>query len=414
MYKRKKIGMLEEDYFAFKDYLERSAKVTADPFRMKIMYIHNDKENEVRFWKEMAAGTKSGTRTTCHNFVLIHEDNYILINRFNYIHWLYLRQDKGDRKRFIKWHKETPNAKLYEYIILRINTSNDIEPDEEDNEDINVNGKIAFNYIMKKVKSKYSDEEIQEIVNQCAENTKDKVEEVTITRHGDKQVVKNPNEDNKEKHFILSDRPTIEANKIYEYDHCYYFDINSAHLYQLGLIFPRCANIFAHIRGRINMYKRQGNKDKARQLKNLVNFAVGQMCNEGMRDVRNQIVCNVRAMINESIAETNGDVIYANTDGYYVRNPEFVYTESNKLGSFKTELTDGTIYYTYVDLPDETPYYLYQFTDDKGEVVKRGNFPLSYRDDVDLSTGKVVHYRREMNFDECTRTYSCKYVKKGE
>lgn len=413
-YKRKKIGMLEEDFFAFKEYLERSAKRTNDPFRMHIMYVHNNNEQELATWKDMAAGTKYGTKSSCYNFVYIHENNFIIINRFNYIHWLYLRQDNGDRKRFIKWRDETSNVKKYEFIILRINTSNDIEPEEEDKEDISVNGKTAFNYIMKKVKSKYTDEEIQEIVKQCEENTKDKVEEVVVHKQGVRQVVKNPNKDNQEKHFLLSDLPSIQANKIYEFDHCYYFDINSAHLYQLSVIFPRCEKIFKGLRSRINQFKTSGNKDEARKFKNLVNFAVGEMCNEGMRAVRNQIVCNVRAMIEKSIAETHGDVIYANTDGYYVQDPENVYTKSNRLGDMKTELSDGKIYFTYVDLPNETPYYLYQFTDDSGDVIKKGNFPISYRDDVDLSKGKIVHYLKEMIYDEISGTYTCKFTRKGE
>lgn len=179
-------------------------------------------------------------------------------------------------------------------------------------------------------------------------------------------------EKNKQYHSLY----VTDDNIVLQHSNCVKYDINGAHHDALIEIFPRAEK---ELRALFTRRKEEP------ILKAYVNYFVGMLCRKGYRGTFNWIVQRTRKMLLKAINEvegTTGTLIYANTDGFMVSNPEHKLEHSTELGKFKLEF-EGTAY-TYKD----ENYTCYQT--DTGEI--KGNIRYSVRDQLNLKKGEVVHY----------------------
>lgn len=156
------------------------------------------------------------------------------------------------------------------------------------------------------------------------------------------------------------------------HSNCVKYDINGAHHDALIEIFPKAKEELQ------DMFDRRKSEPI---LKAYINYFVGMLCRKGYRKTYNWIVQRTTKTLKNAINTVGGDLIYANTDGFMVSNPDHKLKPSKKLGEFKLEF-EGTAY-TYQD----KNYWCYQ----AGEDIT-GNIRYQVRDEVDLSKGMIVHY----------------------
>ena len=155
------------------------------------------------------------------------------------------------------------------------------------------------------------------------------------------------------------------------HSNCVKYDINGAHCDALIQIFPKAKP----------MLKEMYDQRKANPLnKAYINYFVGMLCRKGHRKTYNWIVQRTTKTLKSAILYCGGDLIYANTDGFLVSNPEKKLKPSKALGKFKLEF-EGTAY-TYQD----KNYWCYQAEKLCGSVR------YQVRDLIDLKKGQVVHY----------------------
>lgn len=175
------------------------------------------------------------------------------------------------------------------------------------------------------------------------------------------------------------------TGQIIKLKNTYQFDINGAHTDALCEIFPKAKDKL------IEMYLKRKKKGNER-FKHYPNLYVGMLAQktEEMRangipgkyeKTYNWIVQRTTKMLLKAFDEVGGQLVYVNTDGFIVQDPEKLITASKNLGEFKLEVSGDT--YVYAD----KNYILYQT--DKG---LKGSCYESVRKDIDLSKGQVVHY----------------------
>lgn len=159
------------------------------------------------------------------------------------------------------------------------------------------------------------------------------------------------------------------------YDNCVKYDINSAHASALMEMFPKAAGAIER------MYKQRKEKpiNKA-----LLNYFVGYFKHKGYEGAYNWVVQRTTKKLLSAIEEVGGLLLYANTDGFMVCDPEKLLKASKKIGEFKEEYR-GKIT-SYID----KNYWYYQQADGEG----KGNLPCSLRKFVDLNNGVVVHFNK--------------------
>lgn len=201
------------------------------------------------------------------------------------------------------------------------------------------------------ISKKYSPEEIDEIYN------------------------KHSLEDGKKiKHQLLPER--YLDNKVHKFTDCVYYDINGAHTDALCTLFPKC--------------KREFMKLHHSGQKAYINIYVGDLCNRGRRGVFNWIVDRTRTYLDKIIAISDGEILYANTDGVIIHHPANYLETSDEVGAFKSEIVDDTIYAYYCPSDDKsTAYTIYQYNNPKKGVVLKGNARLMVRQGMDLSKGII-------------------------
>ena len=153
---------------------------------------------------------------------------------------------------------------------------------------------------------------------------------------------------------------------------CVKYDINGAHLDALVEIFPRAKEEL------VSMFLR---RKKNPILKSYVNYFVGMMCRKGYRGTYNWIVHRTTKKLKKAMSYVGGTLVYANTDGFMVKDPARKLKTSGKLGDFKLEY-EGTAY-TY----QGKNYWCYQ-TDN--EI--KGSIRYQARDLIHLSDGYVADY----------------------
>lgn len=169
-------------------------------------------------------------------------------------------------------------------------------------------------------------------------------------------------------HYRYPDEP----GKIMSWNNAYVYDVNGAHADALREIFPRAADII------LDMHHRR--KDNP-TLKAVLNYYVGMLARKGYRETYNWIVQRTTRKLFKAMDYCGGILIYANTDGFVVADPERLLSPTSELGEFKCEHIG--VVYGYTD----KNYSVIQY----GESMK-GNLRIKVRDKVDLRKGKVVHY----------------------
>lgn len=185
----------------------------------------------------------------------------------------------------------------------------------------------------------------------------------------------------------------VEFNRVEKFTNTYKYDINGAHLDALCEIFPKARESLE------DMYKKRKKNPVFKQYPNLYVGMLAKKTPEMRKNhipgeyerTYNWIVQRTTKKLFEAINYTGGMLLYANTDGFIVKDVKRTLNTSKKLGDFKLE-HQGDTYIYYTD-----NYFIYQ-TGDK----KFGSCFNSVRDDIDLSTGSVVKYE----------TYSNEYYKK--
>ena len=185
-------------------------------------------------------------------------------------------------------------------------------------------------------------------------------------------------EDLSQYHYCLP----VEIGYIYKVKDTVKYDINGAHLDALCEIFPKAKDRL------LKMYEKR-KKDKI--YKKLPNYYVGRLGKwkdkaktipGKYRKTYNWIVQRTTKKLFDAIDAVGGMLLYANTDGFLVKDPNNLLKTSKILGDFKEEFSGTT--YIYRD----KNYILYQNNDLKGSCL------TSVRPEIDLSKGKVVHYDR--------------------
>ena len=169
---------------------------------------------------------------------------------------------------------------------------------------------------------------------------------------------------------------TLDFFKIYKFENVIKYDINGAHNDALCEIFPKAAD---EIR---KMYEER----KVKPLnKSVVNYYCGMLKRSGYAGTYYWIIQRTTRTLNAGIQQVGGRLLYANTDGFMVMNPEHKLPASKELGQFKVEFK-GTAYIVMT-----LNYLLYQ----TGEEMF-GRTLLEVRDKIDLRAGKFVTYERTL------------------
>lgn len=225
-------------------------------------------------------------------------------------------------------------------------------------------GTNAFNIVKKQLKRAYTDAEL-EAIHKIYENIP---YEPHLAQY----------------HYILSDPEQVyEYDKyVYCYDNCYYFDINGAHNKMLTQVYSKTTYFNWLFEKR---HERPVNKK-------IANFYVGMLNRrKATRGLYNYIVQETTKTLFEGINKTDGKLIYANTDGYITKDPKYLLPHSRDLGKFKLE-AHGQVYF----YRDEN-YYIYQYVNGAGEIEKKGNLPIELREQINLFSGTVIHFKKRLN-----------------
>lgn len=171
---------------------------------------------------------------------------------------------------------------------------------------------------------------------------------------------------------------------INKFEHCYYYDINGAHNDALCEIFPKASDFFTKLFN--ERHEKPNNKKHA-------NYYVGNLVHTNLKTYH-WIVQRTTAKLIKMIDETDGTIVYANTDGFITQNPKKLLETNDLLGGVKLEAPEDTTVYTYRD----TNYYCIQYRDKKTNAkIIKGSLPLELREMIDLEEGRVVHYTKVKN-----------------
>ena len=216
-----------------------------------------------------------------------------------------------------------------------------------------ISGGYAWRVMKSKIKKagKYSDKEFDEKLN---------------------KFVKDYNQDKIQYHFQWSD--DLEEEIVYKYTNCRKYDINGAYAKALIDIFPEASEVIKKIYNERKIHPE--NKD-------LINYFVGMFCVKGYRNTYNWIVQTVREKMEEEIADCDGFLLYANTDGFAIAEAKHKIETSKVLGEFKLEY-EGDMYIFL-----GTNYWIIQAGDDI-----TGSCLYQARKYINLSEGKSVRYKR--------------------
>lgn len=174
----------------------------------------------------------------------------------------------------------------------------------------------------------------------------------------------------------------IVSQNVQKVPNCVKYDINGAHCYILSKMFPKCKGIFYTI-----YVKRHSNI----RYKEYINYFVGMLKRKGYIAAYWHIVHEVTRILFEAMTKVGGTLVYANTDGFCVTDPDHELATDDVLGHFKEEYKGDVYIYTN---RKQTPYILYQFGDIPDKEHMKGSCMTVARDGIDLSKGIVNHYKR--------------------
>lgn len=211
-----------------------------------------------------------------------------------------------------------------------------------------ITGNYAWNYIMNILKKYYSDKEVDDILH---------AHEAEYSE-GFKQF-----------HY----NTLLNKYELKRFKNCFKYDINGAHCDAVLFLFPLARDTF------MKMYKQRREKPVYKQI---FNFFVGELCRKGYRLTYNWIVQRTTKKLYEAMDTVDGQLIYANTDGFIVQDPNRKIDTSKELFDFKLEYAGDVYVY------QSHNYILYQCGEDK-----TGSCRCEVRNDIDLRQGIVVDYK---------------------
>ena len=219
--------------------------------------------------------------------------------------------------------------------------------------DNDITGTYAWNYIMKLLLKHYTENEIDSILH-AHEAEYDEAK--------------------KQYHYNYN----IDVGALLKIPNCKKYDINGAHCDALLELFPKASTDILYLHKR---------RKKDPNIKKFFNYFVGELCRKGYRLTYNWIVQRTNALLMQAIELTDGELIYANTDGFIVFEAKHNINTSTNLGEFKAEY-EGDVY-----VYRSKNYILYQCGDEL-----KGSCRQQVRDKIDLRIGKVAEYdqRREL------------------
>lgn len=171
-------------------------------------------------------------------------------------------------------------------------------------------------------------------------------------------------------------------NVIYHITNCYKFDINGAHQDALTEMFPKCKKSFE----RLEKLKLKSKEDKKR-VKSLFNLFVGYLKHEGYEGAYNWIVQRTTRLLKQAIEYCNGELLYANTDGFLVKNPDKILNTSKNVGDFKLEYQGNVYFYRSIN------YSIFGYRKDNAWEYT-GSAMQETRPNFDFLKGIVVEYRK--------------------
>lgn len=226
-------------------------------------------------------------------------------------------------------------------------------------------GSWCYSQLLKILKKVYTTDEIEEILHSY-----DNIEY---------------NDGLKQFHYNF-DQFEINPDVIYELSCCTKYDINGAHEYALIEMFPKAKDLLLKQEELKQKAKKSGDKETVRRIKSIFNYCVGFLKRKGYVGAYNFIVQKTTTTLFNAIEEVDGELLYANTDGFLVKDEKHRLPTSTKLGEFKLE-HEGNVY-LYID----KNYFMFEYNNGKVEQV--GSNLQEVRPYIKLSEGQVAHYDR--------------------
>lgn len=215
-----------------------------------------------------------------------------------------------------------------------------------------ITGTYAYNYMIRVLKKYYTWKEIDAcLMSHTAEN----------------------DDRYKQQHF----ETWIDDKYIYRFDNCSEYDINSAHGSAIAEIFPKAADEIK------KMYTERKNHPIN---KKFFNYFVGMLGSTKRNHGKYigtyiWIVQRTTKMLLDRLDKTGGKLIYINTDGFIVQNPDKSFKNSKLLGDFKLEY-QGTVW-----IAKTRNYRIKQIGDNL-----KGTAPKALRSYIKLSEGQLIDY----------------------
>lgn len=224
-----------------------------------------------------------------------------------------------------------------------------------------ITGDRAWAYMLKMLKNYYTFEELEEVFHAHeAEYDKDLIQAHYLT-------------------FIY-------PYECVELENCYKYDINGAHADALLEMLPKASEFI------LKLY----NERKEHPVNKMyLNYFVGMIKHKGYDKTYNWVVQRTTRNLLSAINYCNGRIVYANTDGFIIQQPENLIEDSRELGKFKKEY-EGTVY-AYRD----KNYWVVQ----AGDKIT-GSIMYKVRKQFDLRQLKVVHYDKVVH----NHIYECNNI----
>lgn len=244
---------------------------------------------------------------------------------------------------FIPEYK-SPNT--WVQVILR-KVEEQVEPYHKD-----VTGLYAWNYMLKRLKEFYTEEEINNILLSYKTPYDYKLKQYHCFYH-------------------------YKQFEIVKHTDCYKYDINGAHADAMRNMFPKAWDMIT------NLYRQ---RKKNPVYKALINYFIGFIKHKGYEGAYNWIVQRTTNMLMNHIKLSNGFIVYANTDGYIISHPQNILSTSKELGEFKLEY-QGDIY-TY----SSNNFEVYQAYNNGELIETKGSIRMSARKYVNLANGETISY----------------------
>lgn len=245
----------------------------------------------------------------------------------------------------------------WKQIILITNTELD-----SDEIQTSVTGVMAWRYIEKILKKRHSQIEIKRILDSF--------------------------ETEYNKHLIQYHHEGFNDG-LCQYDNCVKYDINGAHSDALMEAFSK---------SRKDLMEAYMRRKENPNIKKYFNFAIGYLKRVGYVGFYNWVVQRTTKKMFEGINKVGGTLLYANTDGFLVMDPENKLDTTSNCGDFKLEY-EGTVYGYVENAAGFTPYYYFE----AGKEGK-GTLPTALRKHMDLANGKILHFNKKYNADSNTFT----------